>query len=404
MLRLPNSKQFEEFLADSKRFLRENNENFRQQIEFLRQTEQAEAFVKRIGSTAENFAKNASGVLATSEELLQVSSERLLATMIEPQQFSGPILQSITNVVHEFVSEPKPKVDYISKKVPETVLGHIFSFLGQMELGRTRQCSKSLHRHLDPMQFRTGNIFWRKYWETWSKIPLQSKLDHHHLRYLKTRLAYERSELLHWQSVVDIATCVKRVDKGLIVDLSGNVGKFADPKIALAISRRRPQALRGVIVTNSSAAYLYRQASPYSGPASFMEANTPLSAAVPRPAIVAEGFLGYALDLIELRPHEQALRDTVLACYVYRDLTVWKTLQHIQDAKASGAYVGDYYCALDSIGLPESCPRTGSPIHTACAWGQFRPRIRDVDSPPKLVKLLSQRVTSLELALSRLVV
>ena len=77
----------------------------------------------------------------------------------------------------------------------------------------------------------------------------------------------------------------------------------------------------------------------------------PPESAASRPPINATGFIGYAIDLIELRPEEEHLREWLLGTYVYRDLTVWSSLADVQHAMQTRQYgVGEarpFFCVVD---------------------------------------------------------
>lgn len=351
-------------------------------------TEFAEGdLVHRLPASAQELAQNTREMiqrLPKSREVFAFVEEHLVLPLeegLEPRQ--APACASDTSV---------DGLDRLSQALPKVLLQLVCHHLELHDIGSLRSTCWSLHHALNPMSHEAKSVF-QRFWAKWetNNVPKQ----HIHVSYLSCRLARETNELVHWRAIVRLLTEVKKLDKGLVVDLVGNVGRFPSRAIAEAVTKRRSVALSGVIVTHASVGQQFRKvASSYSRSVSFMIENTPAECAAPRPPISAPGFLGYACDLLELRTDEERLRNTVLACYVYRDLTVWETREDVQRALVSGQYVSrdPFFCTLE-----DTLHRRGD--GATATWGEFRPRLEDIVFPNQVVQDVQDRVASLEFAL-----
>ncbi|CAN0095368.1 unnamed protein product [Sphacelaria rigidula] len=85
-----------------------------------------------------------------------------------------------------------------------------------------------------------------------------------------------------------------------------------------------------------------------------------------------DGFLGYVVRLIQLRPEHEPLRWTVLFA-VFKDLAVFETEAQGQAVKARMPNQRLFYCSLDYPGAQiDPCPPGGVPLPHIGHWG-FRP-------------------------------
>jgi hypothetical protein len=97
---------------------------------------------------------------------------------------------------------------------------------------------------------------------------------------------------------------------GCIFDLI----KIENPDIARAIAIRRQRAMKTVIVRTGNAFMEFRRKEPNSRPLSFLPLDMSFDTIAPGPLDLPlqvgkiEGFRGYAIDLIDLRPEHQHLR------------------------------------------------------------------------------------------------
>ena len=88
-----------------------------------------------------------------------------------------------------------------------------------------------------------------------------------------------------------------------------------------------------MLVSDTAAAYEFRRGTGFSGPATFVSARGAQSACGIFATLAeeaeslckgAKGYLGLAVQMIELRPEEERLRATALLS-IYRHLTIWST-------------------------------------------------------------------------------
>lgn len=321
----------------------------------------------------------------------------------------------IANAMNELGNVQQPPPDEMPDGLnlidglPEVLLAKICTWINIKDLASLRTCNKTLSASLNPFD-RTctaTKIIWHP---IWAGFHADSHDD-----YLQKRLMHARDELGHWLALSELFQALKLLDRGFVVELAGNVGKFPNEAIAKAVTKRRPAALCGVIVTHANVGRIFRTKSAYKRSVSFMIAATSVSCAAPRPAIMAPGFIGYAIDLLELRPHEECLKESVLASYVYRDLTVWESHQDIVNAIENRTYTTitpPFFCALTDVDLRPRALIGLDPdqVHeendaqfrnVTAPHTMYRPRIRQVDSSRDVVQSLRATIASLELAMQQ---
>jgi hypothetical protein len=285
--------------------------------------------------------RDVSEVVSTIVQDSQVIQTTLLSNSnIGLKNASDTLREVVTTLFIDDDYKNKDGIDHFTNRLPDVLILSIFKYyLNEQDLGNTRQTCKKLHTVLDP--YGRGEIVWSRYWKEWNVS--------NHTRYLSARLRHTRNEIIYYQAIVKQGEALTRVEDEVIA-LAGSIGKFKTAEIAHAIARRRPAALFGVVISDPSTAAQFRKRSPlFDQSISFMLSTT--SAAAPRPPIEAPGFIGYALDLLELRPEEEHLRETVLASFIYRDMTVWETLQDVEYAIQNGLYISDseipFFTVLD---------------------------------------------------------
>jgi hypothetical protein len=197
---------------------------------------------------------------------------------------------------------------------------------------------KHLHAQLDALNphknHGLGLLAWRLHHQRWAHIsvrlsPVQSAApnltNQPHLAMLYNMLLHFSSEYRHMQAALPLVRTLQRMPKGSILGLVGNVGKFPTLEIAKAVSQRRRSAMLSVIVANFDASLRFRslRTSQFVGAVSFVFVPPVLTdLSPPRPPINALGFVGYALDLLELRPEEEHLRETVLGSFMCASQTL----------------------------------------------------------------------------------
>lgn len=276
--------------------------------------------------------------------------------------------------------------------LPEALLGLVCEFLCVKDLGNLRQTCPSLRALLDPNRAEFAPLFYSRHWREFG--------CHTHEAYLKARLDWTRHELAHFTRLLPLVSALQLVDRS--VEISGNVGRFPSKEIALAVSKRRPQALGGVLIPDVAIATRFRrQIQHHPHAVNFMITSPPDSTLAARPTITAKGFVGYALDLLELRPQEEWLRETVLSALVYRDLTVWERVEDMLDAIDSGEYdsAQPFFCVLHDARPWSVQQRELDAMVFTASWQRFRPSLQNMLSPQRYVDSLLRSVAALEAAL-----
>jgi hypothetical protein len=299
-------------------------------------------------------------------------------------------------------------IDRINTILPDALLANICDYLNLNDMGSVMQTCSHLNSTIHPLSSK-AHMFWSREWKMWCE---EDEKHLCHYIYISRRLQYERSELKYWNSTLQLMVALKKIDS-FVIDVSGNVGRFPSHQIAEAVSRRRPQALAGAIVDNVEIARHFRKVTRYNNAVSFMSTQS-FGTGASRPPITAKGFVGYALDLLELRPEEEYLREGVLASLVYRDLTVWENIEDAHTAIISGQYASaqPFYCVLndqrnDLTVMDDDAPRNvlgNAPprqnlVDPSAPWKHFRPHLRDVKSPTLYVQQLQNRVRAFEAAM-----
>lgn len=193
---------------------------------------------------------------------------------------------------------------------------------------------------------------------------------------------------------------------GGIIGLVSDLGTIPDQRIARAVSNVRRAAMSSAVVASERVVYDFRCRGLYSGPLNFLpirtlmldhpgagvmwannavgaggggvngggnaaaRADDLLPSAPESPA--PDGFLGYVVRLMQLRPEHEPLRWTVLFA-VFKDLAVFETEAQGQAVKARMPNQRLFYCSLDFPGSQtDPCPPGGAPLPHIGHWG-FRP-------------------------------
>ena len=314
-------------------------------------------------------------------------------------------LSRTIDLIPEGPSDTRDGVDRISG-LPDHVLSSICDYLTVGEINSFMLVSSNFHKTLSPHSSCLIN-FWKQEFSAWCASTSFSCQG-----YLAKRLEYERYELAHMEATAELANALLKVGRD-VIGISGNIGRFPSAQIAMAITRRRPQALCGAIIKNPKVGVQFRKLTAFNNSVSFM-VITP-GAEAERPSIEAPGFIGYALDLLELRPDEEYLRETVLASFVYRDLTVWDSLASVTAAIRNGAYSGSFYCVVndrrnDLDVMDDDAPRADGeqaleyimqkkwPL---APYLHFRPRLYEMKQPLRKLADMRSRVSAMETALIR---
>ena len=165
------------------------------------------------------------------------------------------------------------------------------------------------------------------------------------------------AELRNAMRSSELCASLARLPPGMVIGPVGGIGKFSDPRVAMAVAKRRPQAVFAIAIQSTHAALEFRKCTNYARPVSFipLDACTEDGKYMCAP-IKAEGFVGYAVELLELTEEDEYLRWTLIY-NAYRHMTVWRTDQDarafMRSARRSGHPAIDipgylYYASLDT--------------------------------------------------------
>lgn len=304
--------------------------------------------------------------------------------------------------------------DRLTTLVPDAIFAEICSFLCLPDVQALKQCNQRLARVLDASSSSmVARQIYTRFYSMWQLSACTSL----HAAFLGRRLACERHELAHWEGLSTLYKELLSMSNQDIFDVVANIGRFPSMDIARAVTSRRAAGLSTIVTRNQNSVWRLRTQACHVQ-FSFIIApplNSPIMnvgvAEVERPEIQATGFVGYAVDLLQVRNQEEEhLRNTVLVWYVYRDLTVWETRQDLTRAQEQGLYRGHFHCTLD---INDALNEHQRGVHgvSAC-WNPetFRPSFAWFQSQggqralERHIQSLRLRITSLEAALVNFIV
>mmetsp|Transcript_624 Transcript_624/g.1060 ORF Transcript_624/g.1060 Transcript_624/m.1060 type:complete len:352 (+) Transcript_624:3390-4445(+) len=236
-------------------------------------------------------------------------------------------------------------------------------------------------------------------------------------QYLKLLLLYYEAEWRHFRTMERLLKSLCQMPKGAVVNIISNIGQFKDAAISLAVSAHRQIAMRAVILSRTQDAIVFRRQTDYVGPVTFFSQDniSPLlesNPSIEMPPIRADGFIGYAVNLIELDPTEEYMRYTFLLC-AYKNLTIWTTKAAEETARRSNLLPsGVSSVALDTFARPHTGAiatwfKTGglrmSNSRYPCfvAFGKRRPKFQHPDQVFVHMKNLKSRRDYLRLAIAK---
>ncbi|CAN0099171.1 unnamed protein product, partial [Discosporangium mesarthrocarpum] len=264
---------------------------------------------------------------------------------------------------------------------PEDNLCLVFSFLDAESLCSVRRVSFVLQQVVD----RNSSPLWGALCLHDFRVKiayLQSLSLCAHQEYTKNvmmRAADERRNLLATKFVRESLEAYSSRFGG-VLGLVSDLGYIEDPRIARAVSQKRRAAMSTAIVKSTSVMYDFRRRGMFSGPLNFLPIDTLLDHADPHmpphhslpplPGGPHPGFLGYAVELVRLRPEHECLRMTALYA-VLKDLAVFETEVDAESCRQRcGRGERFFCCALDFP--PDQADQQGQPTPHIGHWG-FRP-------------------------------
>ncbi len=134
--------------------------------------------------------------------------------------------------------------------------------------------------------------------------------------------------------------------------------KIKDPEIARCVSLRRACAMKTVVVKSGERFLEFRRGETTGRPLSFLPLDMSFDSIAPGPLDLPltkkknKGFIGYVLDMIELRPEHEHLRMSV--CWaLFKDLAVFEDKESMEAARESLGRPLFYATIKESRELPE---------------------------------------------------
>ena len=104
-----------------------------------------------------------------------------------------------------------------------------------------------------------------------------------------------------------LCAALAKLPPGMVIGPVGSIGSFKDPRVAMTVSKRRPQAVFAIGIQTTKGAIEFRKRTNYERPVSFLALDSisddGKDICVP---IEAPGFLGYAVELIELSKDDES--------------------------------------------------------------------------------------------------
>lgn len=179
------------------------------------------------------------------------------------------------------------------------------------------------------------------------------------LAYLEALLKLTNDEIKHWSNCVNADSALQKFSKTIcndhlkpvkdrtIIGLVCNIGNMPTKEISIAIGERRKYAMYSCLVQNMDSAIQFRRSScniheglsfmPVSGSTSrndqmTLEMNYSERDLYYEYTKILPGFIGRAIDLLKLDPEYEFLRYGVLKSMVYRNITVWKNKESLENA------------------------------------------------------------------------
>jgi hypothetical protein len=160
-------------------------------------------------------------------------------------------------------------------------------------------------------------------------------------RLVKLHLLGAQAELRHFTTLSRLLLALCRMPKGSVVGLIGNIGCFESLAISLAVSVHSQMSMGTVVLNRTLDAVTFRNQKDYVGPVTFLSLDNISSLllhddpALDMPAILAPGFIGYAVNLIKLDQAHEHIRFTFLLS-AYKNLSVWASTAQERRARLDG--------------------------------------------------------------------
>jgi len=192
------------------------------------------------------------------------------------------------------------------------------------------------------------NTLWKPHYEKLRKsLCVAPNLTGKRIKrmYMRLLLLHYEAEVRHFHTLYRLMNALCQMPKGSIVGIVSNIGYFESAAMSLAVSAHRQIAMTAVILSRTQDAVTFRKQTDYVGPVTFFSQENISSVlrdnpALDRPAIDAPGFLGYAVDLINLDPQDEYMRYTFVLLGL-KNLSIWDTSENEDAARETGALPPD---------------------------------------------------------------
>ncbi|CAM9456506.1 unnamed protein product [Choristocarpus tenellus] len=255
--------------------------------------------------------------------------------------------------------------------MPEYVLCYLFSFLDAKSLCTVRRLSVGMFRATD----HCSETLWGTLLRQDFPVGHNLEVSNHHQEYVINVKLRATDEVSNFHATRRARQSLYEYSSrfGGVIGLVCDLGYVEDARVARAISNKRRPAMSTAIVDNSNVICDFRKRGYFSGPLNFLpvDAISLEGSLPPIPGGPHRGFLGYAVDLVRLRPEHEMLRLTVLFAAL-KDLAVFETCADAEEARRRSGQHRLLYCALDfGDGDPVERERGLAVAHIS-HWG-FRP-------------------------------
>ena len=222
-------------------------------------------------------------------------------------------------------------------------LSEVCSYLTPPELCALKAVSKFTHEVIS----KNSRSYWKEYCNrTYGSKDLINEASFHQ-RYLELRIKDLESQYANLNAArrqrVGIDAYRQRGGQGMIGVVS-DLAWVEDEEIAKTISRKRFMAMATLVCTQEGVITRFKEAiknMPLACAMSFMPHRTAVNAtngtshiAMLKKDIIAPGSLGYAVNLIKLRPQHEYMRYSVF-WIIFRNLMIFDTYAHALDYDAT---------------------------------------------------------------------
>ncbi len=274
------------------------------------------------------------------------------------------VFRKLNETERKVNTKQRSDIDLIRYLSDDILYCLVFEYLSPAEVCRFSLTNKYYYQLISSSKSIIGNIYWNhhqlkladKQLNISTPLPIESKAK---LVYLENMLKLTNYEIEHWTSCANADSALQKFSRKIckdhhkpisertIIGMVSNIGRMPSREIAKAIGARRKYAMYSCLVQSMDSAVQFRKSScnihqglsfiPITGPTSANDSMTLEMNIAERNLYqsyieILPGFIGRAVDLVELEPEYEFLRYGVLKSMVYRNITVWKNRKSFEEA------------------------------------------------------------------------